>query len=109
MTQKTLRDEFAMAAITGLLAYPNAIGGNQSFSMRSFEIADAMLVARGLPQQRSCIPDGWKIEREQFGGIRVESPEGEAWEWHEAKFRGSFDIFTYRFLSALLEHSKVVV
>lgn len=45
-----LRDRFAMAALTGMLAYPD--GGMAQdqptyFSKRAYEYADAMLKARG--------------------------------------------------------------
>ena len=46
----TLRDQFAMAALTGLIAYPrDCAGGNTplAFGKRAYEYADAMLKARG--------------------------------------------------------------
>ena len=45
-----LRDRFAMAALTGLIAYPrDCAGGNTplAFGKRAYEYADAMLKARG--------------------------------------------------------------
>lgn len=47
-----LRDRFAMAALTGLLAYPKDCEGESNnplerFSKRAWEYADAMLKARG--------------------------------------------------------------
>jgi len=45
-----LRDRFAIAALTGMLAYPdNGLCPDQpiDFSRRAYEYADAMLKARG--------------------------------------------------------------
>ena len=43
-----LRDRFAMAALTGLLSYPDGgIGSPESFSATSYFFADAMMKARG--------------------------------------------------------------
>ena len=42
-----LRDRFAMAALTGLLAYPEEGGAPQRYSEIAYEYADAMLKARG--------------------------------------------------------------
>ncbi len=45
---KTLRDEFAMAALTGLLNIPTWPEGirNMGVAKASYELADAMLAAR---------------------------------------------------------------
>lgn len=46
---KDLRDEFAMAVLTGLAAYPHRIGEDnkpEHFAIWSYAIADAMLAAR---------------------------------------------------------------
>ena len=45
----TLRDLFAMAALQGLLAYPDGgmIGSPERFSATSYQYADAMMKARG--------------------------------------------------------------
>lgn len=40
-----LRDQFAMAAITGILAF-NAVGDVRARAREAYEIADAMLVER---------------------------------------------------------------
>jgi hypothetical protein len=42
--KKTLRDEFAMAALTGLLANPNL--ASRSFEECAYEFADGMLKER---------------------------------------------------------------
>ena len=44
-----LRDRFAMAALQGLLSYPDGgmIGSPERFSATSYQYADAMLKARG--------------------------------------------------------------
>lgn len=47
--QKTLRDEFAMAALQGMLADTQVRQSWQDFAKDSYELADAMLAARPLP------------------------------------------------------------
>lgn len=42
----TLRDQFAMAALTGLLSCEETSGGPDEFAEWSYEYADAMLAAR---------------------------------------------------------------
>ena len=42
----TLRDLFAMAALAGTLANPDAAGNDEDFARWSYERADAMLAAR---------------------------------------------------------------
>lgn len=44
--QKTLRDEFAMAALQGMLADTQVRQSWQDFAKDSYELADAMLAAR---------------------------------------------------------------
>ena len=46
---ETLRDRFAMAALTGMLACPNNSEGNtlDNFAAIAYAIADAMLKVRG--------------------------------------------------------------
>lgn len=44
--QKTLRDEMAMAALTGKLSNPDAFGSYQELSERAYNFADAMMEAR---------------------------------------------------------------
>lgn len=44
--EKTLRDEFAMAALTGILADPTRCGIVQEFCELSYIYADSMLEAR---------------------------------------------------------------
>ena len=44
--RKQLRDAFAMAALTGLLA-SGSVGSPERFSITAYEYADAMLKARG--------------------------------------------------------------
>ena len=51
VTQKTLRDEFAMAALTGILMNDNLLPGNTELipyraTGCAYEIADAMMEAR---------------------------------------------------------------
>ncbi len=41
-----LRDQFAMAALQGLLSCPQTDGDKESFSEAAYEYADAMLAAR---------------------------------------------------------------
>jgi len=41
-----LRDQFAMAALTGLLAYSGRWSSSEDIAQRSFGIADAMMEAR---------------------------------------------------------------
>jgi len=43
---KTLRDEFAMAALTGILACPEGCGNYQTMCDDAYKCADAMLKAR---------------------------------------------------------------
>jgi hypothetical protein len=43
---RTLRDEFAMAALTGMLADPGGSGPPSSWAAASYALADAMLKAR---------------------------------------------------------------
>jgi len=45
VTQKTLRDEFAMAALTGALA-GRVVGERTEWAKAAYEIADAMMEAR---------------------------------------------------------------
>jgi hypothetical protein len=53
---KTLRDEFAMAALTGVMASPHTIAAKElgldklsdGFAQIAYEVADAMLKARGV-------------------------------------------------------------
>jgi hypothetical protein len=48
-TQPTLRDQYAMAALAGLCAFPGRAGENnrpEHFAEWSFAIADAMMAAR---------------------------------------------------------------
>jgi hypothetical protein len=45
MEQKTLRDEFAMAALTGMVAY-SGYGNFTDFASISFKYADAMMEER---------------------------------------------------------------
>jgi hypothetical protein len=45
--KKTLRDEFAMAALSGMLGDPERHGGYKNFATDAFGFADAMLEARG--------------------------------------------------------------
>ena len=42
-----LRDGFAMAALTGLLAYPGGVGSHGQCAITAYKYADAMLEARG--------------------------------------------------------------
>lgn len=42
----TLRDQLAMAALTGLLAYSDADATPETFSQLAYEYADAMMEAR---------------------------------------------------------------
>jgi hypothetical protein len=44
--RKTLRDEFAMAALTGFLSHPDAGFNVESSAQVAFQYADAMLEAR---------------------------------------------------------------
>lgn len=44
---KTLRDEFAMAALTGMLADPNVTADFQMISKSCYEAADCMMIERG--------------------------------------------------------------
>ena len=44
--KKTLRDEFAMAALSGLLACADTSGTDQDFAERAYEYADEMMKAR---------------------------------------------------------------
>jgi len=51
ITHKTLRDQFAMAALTGILMNDNLLPGNTELipylaTGRAYEIADAMMEAR---------------------------------------------------------------
>lgn len=46
VTVETLRDKFAMAALTGLLAYSDRWVSSDDIAKRSFGIADAMMEAR---------------------------------------------------------------
>jgi hypothetical protein len=49
MEQKTLRDEFAMAALTGMVAYSGletSYGNFTDFASISFKYADAMMEER---------------------------------------------------------------
>lgn len=46
MELKTLRDEFAMAALAGLLACPVSEGRPEEFAKWSYQYADLMLEAR---------------------------------------------------------------
>lgn len=50
--QAALRDQFAMAALTGLLTDPRLAAGDLAswLAARAFQYADAMLEARKLPQ-----------------------------------------------------------
>jgi|15BtaG_2_1085339.scaffolds.fasta_scaffold02350_12 hypothetical protein len=41
-----LRDQFAMAALTGEVANPDSRGGYSEFAARAYRLADAMLEAR---------------------------------------------------------------
>jgi len=43
---KTLRDEFAMAALTGFVANPNNIAGTEESAQWAYRYADAMIEAR---------------------------------------------------------------
>jgi hypothetical protein len=43
----TLRDQFAMAALTGLCANPDYKANKDKFAVTAYELADAMLAARG--------------------------------------------------------------
>lgn len=43
----TLRDRFAMAALTGMLACPDSSGSFESFAGDAFKYADAMMARRG--------------------------------------------------------------
>ena len=45
---ETLRDRFAMAALTGYLSCPVTGGDQAVFAKVSYEIADVMLKARGI-------------------------------------------------------------
>lgn len=42
-----LRDRFAMAALTGLLAYPGGVGSHGQCAITAYKYADAMLEERG--------------------------------------------------------------
>jgi hypothetical protein len=42
-----LRDKFAKAALTGLLAYPGGVGSHEQCAITAYKYADAMLKARG--------------------------------------------------------------
>jgi hypothetical protein len=42
-----LRDRFATAALTGLLAYPHGVAMPEQIAKRAWDFADAMLKARG--------------------------------------------------------------
>lgn len=55
-TQETeLRDRFAMAALNGMLAFPEAAGSDAHFASRAYAYADAMLTERAKSQPA---PDG---------------------------------------------------
>lgn len=41
-----LRDRFAMAALTGLLAYPGGVGSHGQCAITAYKYADAMLETR---------------------------------------------------------------
>lgn len=45
-TEKTLRDEFAMAALTGILGGRDNRGSHSSIARHCYEYADAMMGAR---------------------------------------------------------------
>jgi hypothetical protein len=45
--RQELRDRFAMAALTGMLAYPHGVAMPEQIAKRSWDCADAMLKARG--------------------------------------------------------------
>lgn len=47
MARLRLRDEFAMAALTGLLASSGTIGTKEGYCSGAYAYADAMLEARG--------------------------------------------------------------
>lgn len=44
--EKELRDEFALAALTGILSDPNSAGSNEYIAAQAYDYADAMLEAR---------------------------------------------------------------
>lgn len=53
-TEKTLRDEFAMAALAGLVAYPGRQGEDnkpEHFARWAYYLADAMLAERAATPQ----------------------------------------------------------
>lgn len=45
-TQKTLLDEFAIAALIGLIADPNGTGKTQDYVQGAFQIAEAMIAEK---------------------------------------------------------------
>lgn len=71
MSVETLRDRFAMAALTGLLAgrIPAAMHGSKDFAEQAYTIADAMLAARGdaAPQPQ---PTGDAVKQQMFEALK---------------------------------------
>lgn len=54
---KTLRDEFAMAALTGWLA-DGSVSNEETAAVRAYEFADAMMAARAQSRKASApLPD----------------------------------------------------
>lgn len=49
--RKTLRDEFAMAALNGFISNQNSATPDETFAKWSYDIADAMLVEREKGQK----------------------------------------------------------
>ena len=47
---KTLRDEFAMAALIGLLSDPNCAVPHDVFARNAYKFADAMMKERGISE-----------------------------------------------------------
>lgn len=59
MTEKTLRDEFAMAALQ-LVAAAGMVGMPADWAGQAYDIADAMMKERLKGQAEKPAEDGWK-------------------------------------------------
>lgn len=57
MSEKTLRDEFAMAALQGLLASMAPDASSRQFPALSYELADSMMAERAKHQGPEAAPD----------------------------------------------------
>ncbi len=60
--ERTLRDEFAMAALTGLLACPESQGTWKEFADFAYEQADAMMTVKFSPFITQPLDDQAKEE-----------------------------------------------